>query len=170
MIKLISITIGILIFAACSNSKTETKNATVDNSYKEVSLNASGDTNFVVIQQSNLRFIVHYYNNKPQGVLLQDSKIADNLKPHFTEDKKGVFININPESGLINSVGYRYLKKDEGADIAIDELGNAQFFTSWLQYSNSGKSYDITQVDKGYIKIYTIKDGEKIDSSLYLKK
>ena len=148
-----------MVFASCANPDGARDNKTLsDSSWKRISLNAKGDTEFVTLQHSGIRLIMHYYNNKPQGILLQDDSLVDSLKSHYTKGYKGIFVNINPETGLINSVGYRYLHKDEGVDIAIDSSGKIDFFTNWEQYSNNGKSYSIKEDVKGEIIVYTISD------------
>ena len=157
----------ILLFAQCKSDNKSTLNT---DCYKEVSLNPGGDTNFVTLHYSNIRFLIHYFKNKPQGILVQNDNQQDSLASHFANDNKGVFIAISPELGTINFMGYKYLKGDGGADIAIDSLGHAKSFTSWTQYGNNGRLYDMNQVNTGQINVYNIKDGEKVDSLMYLRK
>jgi hypothetical protein len=137
---------------------------------KEVIFNAPNDTGSVIIQSSNIRFIIHYINNKPQGILIQPNQEKDNLVSHFVRENKGVFVSIDPKTNAIGFVGYKYLRNSEGADISIGDDGNTEQFTTWRQYSSDGKTYDVTQADAGKIKVYVIKDGERADSLLYLRK
>lgn len=140
------------------------------NVVKEIIFNSPNDTGSVIIQSSNIRFIIHYFNNKPQGILIQPNQEQDSLVSHFVRDNRGVFISISPKSNAISFVGYKYLRNDEGADISIGNGGNTEQFTTWGEYGSEGKTYDIKQVDAGKIKVYVIRDGEKTDSLLYLRK
>lgn len=160
--------ICIVLLSSCRNSNNSGNFR--DSIDKKISLNAKGDTEFVLLQHSNIRLFVHYYQNKPKGFLLQDYGMSDSLKSHYAKSYKGVFVSINPESGRINSIGYRYLQKDEAGEMSVSDSGTIDSFTRWEQYNNNGKVYDVKQTDKGEIVVYTLRNGEKIDSSVYERK
>ncbi|MBS1664167.1 MAG: hypothetical protein JST68_24190 [Bacteroidetes bacterium] len=136
---------------------------------KEVLFNSPNDTSNVIIQSSNVRFVIHYFNNKPQGILVQPNHDRDSSLSHFARENKGVFIVLDPDSKNVGLVGYKYLNKSEGADILLDSNGSVKHFTKWEQYNSSGSTYNMKDASNGRIKAYIIKDGEKVDSLLYFK-
>lgn len=189
MIKYVFVLIGALNLIACKTASDKKESCITATTFfqdsavrsikmtckemnmeKEVIFNSPNDTSNVIIQTSNLRFLIHYFNNVPQGVLIQNNKAKDSLLSHYTKDNKGVYITMNPQSGAVNSIGYKYLRNDEGSDLLLDDKGNVEQLATWQQYSNNGRVYDITQMDEGQIKVYIYKDGEKVDSILYTKK
>lgn len=138
---------------------------------KEIIFNAPNDTSDVIVKSSNMRFVIHYYKNKPQGVLVQNILAKDSLLHHYVRDNKGVYFilsSIDPDA--ISAAGFKYLNGNAGVDISVDiKDGSMKNFTAWEQYKNDGKTYDVKELGKGVIKVYTLRDGEKIDSSVYLK-
>jgi len=138
---------------------------------KLINFNSSGDTNFILIQSSNICIKINYSDNKPKYIQVNNCLKKDNLSSHYIRENRGVFWVLNPGgSDTISAVGYKYLQGNEGAEIAVGDDGSVKRFSDWKQFSNNGNIYDISEVNTGRIKIYSIVDGEKIDSSLYIKK
>jgi hypothetical protein len=160
-----------LLFCSCKNENPEkTQTTQAEKNCTEVSLNPTGDTSSVTVHASNIKFVVRYFNNKPQNILVQDASSADSSTSHFVNDNRGIAINLDPQTRQINFVACKYIKAGRGADIFIDSAGMLEAFTAWEQYGNNGKRYDIKQSSEGKIKEYLFKDGEKVDSVLYQRK
>ncbi len=161
----------IFFFTECKNKAT---NQTLFEKrfYQDVSLNPNGDTNFVNLQFSNICLRINYSDNKPKYVQVSNCYGGDSLKSEYAKYNRGVYFTLSsivPNS--ISVAGFKYLNGDAGADISVNAIdGSMKDITSWDQYSNNGKLYDMENFDKGLIKVYIIKNAEKVDSFFYFRK
>ncbi|MDX1955747.1 MAG: hypothetical protein SFU20_09460 [Chitinophagaceae bacterium] len=138
---------------------------------KQINFNPSGDTNFILIQSANICMKIKFSDNKRKYIQVSDCLKGDNSRSHYVRENRGVFWVLNPGgSDTLSALGYKYLLGNEGAEIAVNNDGSVKRFSDWKQYSNNGNIYDLGEVNIGRIKIYSVKEGEIIDSFVYIKK
>jgi len=166
MMKIIIYFLLILLTTSCENNKHKI------GVLPEVVLYPTGDTNFVSITYSNILVRINYSDNKPKYVLTNNLLGLDSLRSHYTKHNQGIYFSINPyNSRFVSAMGYKYLNGDAGADILIDTInGSIKNFTNWQDYSNNGQMYDVSKLKDGAITLYNYKDGDMVDSVVFVKK